>query len=275
MDRTSAKPWLLRLAGGVALFSGILLLGAIPCRLQSSQVQTNVQASAGDKIPAGTLLPVILRTPFSFNKCKAGEKLRGKIAQEVLLPHGSKIKKGSTVEGRIAEVTPAANGNGTKISMVFDRVQMDGQWVPIVTDLRAIAGFMTVLDAQVPTEAPEQGTPYAWLPTMQIGGDSVFGLRGPVASSDDDYKVIGKFTGYGVLGQVRANESKGCRGAVDGNNHPQALWVFSSDACGVYGIENLKIAHAGRTEPNGTIVLVSETQKVDLRNGDGLLLRVD
>jgi hypothetical protein len=62
---------------------------------------------------------------------------------------------------------------------------------------------------------------------------------------------------------------------VEGNDSPQALWVFSTDACGIYGIERLRIVHAGRTEPVGKIVLAGETPNVKLRNGDGLLLRVN
>ncbi len=238
---------------------------------QNSRLQTPA-ASASDQIPAGTLLPVILRTPVSFNRSKPGQELRGKIAQDVPLPNGSRIRKGSTVEGHITEVSPEANN--TKLSFVFDRVHVDGQTLPVVTDLRAIAGFMEVLDARIPTEAPTQGSPYDWLPTSQIGGDSVYGLRGPVISIASD-QVIGKFTGDGVLGHISANDSRGCRGAIEGNDNPQALWVFSSDACGVYGIDNLKVQHAGRTNPKGTIVLASQTRKLQLRNADGLLLRVN
>ena len=65
------------------------------------------------------------------------------------------------------------------------------------------------------------------------------------------------------------------RGELEGNDNPQALWVFSTDACGVYGIEHLNILHAGRTDPVGKIVLASETRNVKLKNGDGLLLSVN
>ena len=228
-----------------------------------------------EKIPSGTILPVVLRTTLSSDKCKAGQILHGKIAQDVPLLIGSKIRKGSTIEGHVVEVTPNANGAGSRVTIQFDKVDVAGQWVPVVTNLRAIAGFMAVLEAWIPEEAPSEGTPYNWLPTTQIGGDSVYGVGGPVMSAEDTSKVIGKSTGDGVLAPVTAKSDKGCRGAINGNDNPQALWVFSSDACGMYGIDHMKIVHAGRTDPKGTIVLASERPRLQLRNGDGLLLRVD
>jgi hypothetical protein len=173
------------------------------------------------------------------------------------------------------EVKSNASGVGKKVTIQFDKVNVAGEWMPVVTNLRAIAGFMTVEAAQLPDEAPSEGSPYNWLPTTQIGGDSVYGVRGPVMSADDTSKVIGKSVGDGVLAQVSANEEAGCRGAIGSDDHLQALWVFSGDACGVYGIEHLKIVHAGRRDPRGNIVLASERRKLSLRNGDALLLRVD
>ncbi len=76
----------------------------------------------------------------------------------------------------------------------------------------------------------------------------------------------------------RTNYAKGgtkCRGDMNDNDSLQAMWVFSSDACGAYGIEHLTITHAGRTDPKGTIILASDVDKLSLRNGDGLLLRVN
>jgi hypothetical protein len=93
-------------------------------------------------------------------------------------------------------------------------------------------------------------------------------------SWNDSSEVVGTSVADGVLARVRFKEGTKCRGAVDGNDKPQALWVFSADACGIYGIEHLTIAHAGRTAPVGTIVLASEAHNARLNNRDGLLLRV-
>jgi hypothetical protein len=190
------------------------------------------------------------------------------------LPNGATIRRGSQIEGRIVEVTPAGGGTAGKVAMQFDRLNVKGKWIPVVTNLRAIAGFMTVIEAGVPDEAPAEGAPHEWLPTTQIGGDSVYGMWGPVMSWNDASEVVGKSVGDGVLARPRSKEGAECRGELEGNDNPQALWVFSTDACGVYGIEHLNIVHAGRTDPVGKIVLASETRNVKLKNGDGLLLRV-
>lgn len=278
----------------IAIFSlGMLsCLVAIPVRAQTAaqtssnpllfstlspaghaQIASTVSAASQNVVASGTILPVVLRSSLSFEKCKPGQILRGKIAQDVPLPNGSKIRKGTTIEGHVVDVTPT--GKGTSVSIRFDKLYIAGQQVPVVTNLRPIAGSLAVRQTAVSEEAPGEGSPYDWLPTTQIGGDSIYGFRGSVVSADDPSKVIGKSVAYGVLVPPTAKEGTGCRGALNGNDSPQALWVFSGDACGTYGIEHLTISHAGRTDPLGTIVLASQTPKLSLRNGDALLLRVD
>jgi hypothetical protein len=273
----------------VLALSSLLLAGSIhargigsvnfilfPAFASGYQAQSsNAEAPTAVRIPSGTILPMVLRTSVSFGKCKAGQILHGKLAQDVLLPSGSKIRKGSVVEGHIVSVIPNANGTGSQVTMQFDKVYVAGQWVPVTTDLRAIAGFMAIQAAQTPDEAPSEGSPYNWLPKTQVGGDSVYGVGGPVMSAEDTSKVIGKSVGDGVLVPASAKEGTKCRGEMNGNDSLQAMWVFSSDACGAYGIEHLTITHAGRTAPKGIIVLASDVEKLSLRNGDVLLLRVN
>ena len=66
-----------------------------------------------------------------------------------------------------------------------------------------------------------------------------------------------------------------CRGVVDDNKSPQAMWVFSSDSCGTYGLSNIRVAHAGKTEPVGVIVLTSEKGQLKLPSDAGMLLHVE
>jgi hypothetical protein len=120
-----------------ALFS-FSLMGASPisaAQTPSGSAET-VQES---KPPSGTTLPVVLLTSLSFDKCKPGQVLRGKIDKDVPLPNGAVIRKGSEVEGHIVGVTPAANGSGANVAMQFDKLDVGGQKVPVVTNLKAIA----------------------------------------------------------------------------------------------------------------------------------------
>ena len=226
-------------------------------------------------IPPGTILPVRLRTNISAEKSKSGQVIVGRIAQDVPLSNGSKIPEGSKVEGKVVEVIPAGAPSGPRISIRFDRVRAQGKTIPVTTNMRAIAGFMEIMEAGLPDFGASEGDPPNWWTTTQVGGDAVFGAGGPVSSHEDSSKIVGRSVTDGVLAEVNAKAGTKCRGPIAGNANPQPLWVFSSDACGVYGIEHLQISHAGRTAPEGTIVLTSETPTLMLRNGDGLLLRVD
>jgi hypothetical protein len=225
-------------------------------------------------IPRGTILPVRLNGALSSVRSKPGKTVTARIMQNVPLPNGSKIPEGSKVEGRIVEVVPGNGTQGATISVQFDKLRLSRRAIPIVTNLRAIAGYMEVYAAQTPAFGPGVGDVFRWLATTQIGGDVVYGDGGPVTSAENAEEVLGKAVDGGVLVRVRANERMGCRGKVDDNDSPQALWVFSSDACGTYGLAHVQVPHAGRTDPTGVIILASDGGNLKIQSGAGMLLRV-
>lgn len=225
-------------------------------------------------IPVGTILPVRLNSTISSYKSKPGQKITGRLMQNILLPRGASIKEGSKVFGHIVDVTPANSGTRARITFQFDQLLSSHHEIPITTDLRVIAGFMELDEAQIPTLGAGESDVYRWLTTVQIGGDVVYGDGGPVIAGDDSHQVVGKRIDGGVVGQVRASPGTNCRGPVDGNNSPQALWLFSSDACGVYGLAHVSIEYAGRTNPVGRIALASDNGKLKIPSGTGMLLRV-
>jgi hypothetical protein len=232
-------------------------------------------SNGGPAIPPGTILPVRLNSAISSAKSRPGQVITGRIMQDVPLSPGVRIRAGTKVIGHIVERIPASTGAPASISFQFDKLVSSHQTTFITTTLRAIAGFMRIMEAQIPPIGPGESDVYRWLTTVQVGGDVVYGEGGPVTTGENPNQIVGKQVNGGVLGQVRAKEGAKCRGAIDGNDSPQALWVFSSDACGTYGLEKISIAHAGRTDPIGVIVLASDSGNFKIAGGAGLLLRVN
>jgi len=231
----------------------------------------SMQLLAQDKIPAGTILPVQLDHSLHSNKARPGDQVSARVMQDVPLPGRHKIKAGARVVGHIVSARPAVDGMMAEISFRFDTLAMGKRRVPILTDLRALATMMDVSDAQIPKSGPDRGTPENWWTTDQIGGEVVYGGAG-VAHGPD---IVGNSVlGGGVLVPVRPRSGMKCRGEIAGNDQPQALWVFSSDACGLYDLPSLTLKHAGRTGPVGLIKLLSNKRNVKVQAGSGLLLRV-
>jgi hypothetical protein len=272
----SSKPMGFRHASLSSSFSLYLLLGLFvvpPLAAQTADFlaehDTKIQKL---KIPAGTILPVRLNHGLSSKSATPGQQVTGRIMQDVPLPSNEKIPEGAKLFGTIVSVERAGNGSNGKISFRFDNLEFHHIKIPIVVNLRALAGFIEVQSAQTPEFSPGFGTPYVWATTRQIGGDEVYGVGGPVTNQSSE--TVGKGVYGGVLVRVRAQPESRCRGALDSEDRLQALWVFSSDACGVYGIEGVRIAHAGRTEPIGEITLSADQQDLLVRGASGMLLRV-
>ena len=227
-----------------------------------------VPLKAADTLRPGTVLPVRLERGLNARKVKPGQAVNGRVMQDV---PGTPIRRGAKVVGHVVGAAPPASGKGAQISLRFETVEAKKERFQVKTDLRALASMTEVADAQVPASGPDRGTSeYAWA-TTQIGGDVVYRGGGPVARG---LEVVGEPAPHGALGRLRSDPWKPCRGVVDANDQSQALWLFSGDACGIYGYPNVKIQHAGRTDPIGEIVLESESGNLAIEGGSGWLLRV-
>jgi len=193
------------------------------------------------------------------------------VMQDVPLSPGSKIHAGAKVIGHVVELKPANGASGARVSLRFDAIVVSKQRLPITTNLRALASMMAVEQAQLPETGPDRGTSENSWTTDQIGGEVVYG-GWEVANG---LRPVGEPTAHGVLVHVSAKPGTKCRGEIQGIDRLQALWVFSSDACGAYDFEDLEIVHAGRSNPVGEITLASEHGDVNVRAGSGMLLRVN
>ena len=230
------------------------------------------QLLAQSVIPRGTILPVRLNSSLRFDKAIAGNQISAKVMQEVPLPDGSKIRSGSKVLGHVVASKAAGNGTEAEISLRFDTLVMGRHRIAVITNLRALATMMDVADAQVPESGPDRGTPWNAWTTDQIGGEVVYRGDGVAHGAN----IVGHSVfGSWVLVHVSAQPGQECRGEVAGNDQPQALWVFSSDACGLFDFPDLTLSHAGRTDPVGQITMLAKKGNVKIPAGSGMLLRVD
>ncbi|MGB8521855.1 MAG: hypothetical protein WCD43_02720 [Candidatus Acidiferrales bacterium] len=216
----------------------------------------------------GTILPVQLSSTISLDKAVPGQAISARTAQEVSLENGVVLRRGTKVLGHIIRVTP---GTPSRIALTFDKVEYSkSSSLAVTTNLRVLASTLEIDSASVPETGPDRGTPAVWWNTVQIGGEGLYG-SGPLMRGE---QVVGHWVwSGGAVGQVEANGK--CRGEVAGITREQSLWLFSTDACGVYGYSDVTIEHAGSTSPEGEITLTSTKPNLKIRAGSGILLRVD
>jgi len=224
--------------------------------------------AAQESIPAGTILPVQLKTTIDSRKARSRQAISARVMQNVPLPGGSKIRAGAQVQGWVGEVHTDGQGN-TSVAFRFNTLEAGKRRISISTNLRAMATMMAVEAAQLPASGPDRGTSDFYWVTEQIGGETVYHGGGPVTHGSS---VVGKSVADGVL--VHPSAAGKCGGEEDFDDRPQAFWVFASNACGLYDFPDLKLMHTGRSEPRGETTISSTGGAVKIPAGSGLLLRV-
>ena len=217
-------------------------------------------------IPVGTALPVALNSTLDAKKDKAGQRIEARLMQDVRLPAGEKIKAGARVNGHIVAVSKTAGG--WRMVLMFDQLTADGRTIPLVLSVRAIAASNNVYQAEVPVNADSNYTTQNMWVMRQVGGEIVNRGRGLVALDDE---IMGRYDGA-PWGKLTTAVDGDCTAAV-GNGIEQALWVFSTSACGLYGLEGMKLVQDGRSDPLGQIVLESP-KDLHIGGGSGWFLLV-
>jgi hypothetical protein len=220
-------------------------------------------ALAAQTLPAGTALPVMLSSTLNAKNDKPGQKIEGRLMQEVRLPDDTVIKKGSRISGQVVSVQKPS-----RITVRFESLQDEHRAIPLNVSLRALAASDSVFQAGLPAgNASTSEASDEWV-TQQVGGQYVFRGRGYVAS---DQGKIGRWDGSGVWGKLQIGDN--CID-TDTNGEEQSVWIFSTTACGAYGFEKIEIAHDGSTDPAGQITLQSGKEML-VRGGSGWLLLVN
>jgi hypothetical protein len=233
-------------------------------RLLSAMVLFTACSFGQTALPVGTVLPVRIDTALDSNKATVGQVISGTVIQDVPLASGTKLSAGTHVTGRVTEVDKS--NTTSKLAFTFDRIHASSGELSILTSARAIASSVDVRSAMLPMTR-EDRPEWQWT-TVQVGGDVVYGIADRVESAG---KFVGRPVKGGVLVQVSAVPGSECSGK---NGQAQALWVFSSSACGVYGFEEgLTIAPAGHSNPLRSIVLESP-RRIQVEKGSGILLSI-
>ena len=224
------------------------------------------------QIPAGTLLPAMLDGTFDSDKSKPGEAISAKLRQDVPLPGGGKIKRESKILGHVVAVSPASDGNPYQITVQVEQIEVNKRAVPISVGLRAFASMELVAQSRQPANANGGNGTSVWdLNLSQIGGQIAYNGQKVVKWKG---QVVGRIPQPGaVLGVPMANPEFGCAGPGT-NTSEQAFWVFSTNACGIYGDSDMTLVSGiGGTSP-GQIVFKSP-KKITVRGGSGWLLQMN
>ena len=245
----------------------VLLIVASPALFAqaSGAIASPSPATASSVMPSGTILPVSLDNTLRVGHARPGDRVQATVMQSV---PGTRIRRGARLVGEVVAVTPAPHPS---LTLRFTELHLRHGAVPVAVNLRAMASLLEVEEAETPEDMAMRGTVPQNATTRQIGGQQVYRGGGPVA---EGMKPVGKPVAYGMVAQPLARPGKNCRAQVADNRTPQAFWVFSSDACGLFGYRGLRIEHAGRTAPSGQIVFTSTGHSLVLQSGSGLLLRV-
>jgi hypothetical protein len=123
-------------------------------------------------IPPGTVLPVALSSTLDAKKDKPGQKIEGRLMQDVPLAPGEKIKAGARVVGHILEVS-RPNGRGSRMVLQFDQLTAGGKTIPLSLSARAIAAMEQVYQAEIPINPLSDGESTNMWVMEQVGGDIV------------------------------------------------------------------------------------------------------
>lgn len=228
-----------------------------------------VSPAIPSQIPAGTVIPVMLSSSLNTIKDVQGKRLEGSVMQDVFLPSGERISRLSRVIGHVMKVT-RSGPTGSRVVLQFDAIKDHGKTIALTAGLLALASQFSVWDAQAPISMSSDVFAADQWATRQVGGDIVRRDWRKVGTKEG---LSGRWLeGNSVLIKLTPNPDAGCASGP-GYDREQALWVFSSAACGTYGLSDVEIASSGDIAPLGQIVLAS-SHKIAIRGGSGWLLMV-
>jgi hypothetical protein len=221
-------------------------------------------------LPAGTAIPITFPHTLDAAKLKVGDAVTTKTDQVILGSGGAPIPRGSQLMGSVVEVQPSkSSADPSELAIKFETLKVRDQVFTIHVALRALASFVDSYSTRSP--AVDNGYPESSV-YRQVGGDYFY--PDDVVYSND-WDEVGKSTHEGVFVKLEGIQLSKSRNHVvcDSTNTVQAVGVFASGACGVYGFMDLTVVAAG-SDNSGAIRFASSKHTVKIASGSSALLQV-
>jgi len=246
---------------------GIVALGAAHFAVCATTAQVAAQSQA---LPQSTAIPIRFEHSIDAKKSKAGDAVSAKTMQEVVLPDGRTILKGSTVIGHVVSLesfhfdqTPYMHQKPSVLSIHFDTLRNGDTVIPVNLSVRAIASTIDSREAAYPHSTDD--TDHVGMMAL-IGGTTFSPLEKRIESEDGD--AIGYNRKTGVFARLMAS------GPCHATDTEQSIAIFSPDACGAYGFGGDYLAESGQ-DGSGTFTLALRGHSVKLYAGSTALLQVN
>ena len=138
-------------------------------------------------IATGTVIPGELNSTINAKNCKAGQMVEARVAQDVPLDNGNRIKAGTRIMGEILAVRPAEGFHPAMVALRFNNIDISGRSTPTVSNLRALASPLEVDAAQTQISGDDRGSTPPWSQTLiravALVSSSFFSGSGNTAST--------------------------------------------------------------------------------------------
>ncbi len=233
--------------------------------------RNSADASSASALSSGTKIDSTLSKPLDAKKCKPGDPVEARTAQDVKQDGKVVLRKGTPLMGHVTEAQARAKGQSeSRLGVVFDHdVMKDGRQIPLNATIQALA--VTQSSAMASTGSDDMMASGAAMGAASGGARAGGGVIGGATST------VGATTGavMNTAGSVpaTAGASVGAMahstGAVGGLTSAGRL---ASNSSGVFGLEGVSLASAASGETQTAIV--SSTKNVHLDSGTQMLLSV-
>jgi hypothetical protein len=255
--------------------------------MSGTQASTRDSASAAGSATAGknsadvssagilsscTKIDSTLTKPLDAKKCKPGDPVEARTAQDVKQDGKVVLKKGTSLMGHVTEAQARANGQSeSRLGVMFDHAVMkDGRQIPLNASIQALAASQSSAMAgagsdDVMASGGAMGTASGG---ARAGGGVLNGATSTVgATAGGVVNTAGSVPG-GTAGNLGAMARS--TGAVGGLTSSGRL---ASNSSGVFGLEGLSIASAASGAAQSSMI-VSSAKNVHLDSGTQMLLSV-